>query len=191
MNTPNKLTIVRILLAPVFMLLLLWPFPGHFFAAFAVFAIASLTDMLDGKLARRNNQITDFGKFLDPIADKMLTTAAFLGFIQLDIGYGVVWIALLVLVREFLVSSLRMIIAGDGRVVAADIWGKAKTVCQMAAILFALFFEGVMGLIPADSPWCVPMVAFYNVLLWGSAVLTILSGANYLIKNKSYINSRK
>ena len=191
MNTPNKLTLFRMICVPVFMILLLWEFPFHYFAAWGVFALASLTDLIDGKLARRNNMVTNFGKFLDPIADKLLTTAALLGFIQLDIGVGVVWVTLIVLIREFLVSSMRMMAAGTGKVVAADIWGKVKTVFQMAAILFALLFEGIIVLIPQADIAIQIMRIFYNVLLWVSTGLTIISGVNYLIQNKNVIDHKK
>ena len=195
MNTPNRLTILRIFLVPIFMLVLLWDFPFHYFCALAVFSIASLTDMFDGQIARRRNLITDFGKFLDPIADKMLTTAAFLGFITLGNGVGMVWITLVVLIREFTVSSIRMIAAASGKVVAADIWGKAKTVCQMIGIILTLLFEGLIELFSVCFPTFTllntPLRVFYNVVLWGSAALTVVSGINYIIKNKAFIDPKK
>ena len=104
MNTPNKLTLVRIALVPFFLFLLLAEFPFHYFGAFLVFGAASLTDYFDGMLARRDNLVTDFGKFLDPIADKLLTTAALLGFVAKGIGAGTVWVVFLVLAREFLIG---------------------------------------------------------------------------------------
>ena len=106
MNLPNKLTVLRIILTPIFMLSLVWQFSYHYIVALFVFIFASLTDFFDGKIARQQGIVTDFGKFLDPLADKMLTTSAFLGFIALGIGDGAVWIAVIVLFREFLVSSL-------------------------------------------------------------------------------------
>ena len=124
MNTPNKLTIARIIATPVFVAAMLIDFPYHYLVATILFIAASLTDMIDGKMARKYNLITDFGKFLDPLADKMLTTAAFLGFIALDIGYGAVWIAFIVLFREFAVSSVRLIAStSGGKVIAAVISG--------------------------------------------------------------------
>ena len=114
-------------------------FPYHYTVALILFIAASLTDMIDGKMARKYNMITDFGKFLDPLADKMLTTAAFLGFIKMDIGWQVTWIAFIVLFREFLISSLRLVVVSSGgKVIAANIWGKCKTVSQMVGIIFAL-----------------------------------------------------
>jgi CDP-diacylglycerol--glycerol-3-phosphate 3-phosphatidyltransferase len=188
MNTPNKLTVLRMIMTPFFLWTLLWDFPFHYVVALIIFILASLTDMWDGKLARKYNLITDFGKFLDPIADKMLTTAAFLGFIQLGLGKGVVWIAFLVLMREFMVASVRMLAAAKGKVIAADIWGKVKTVVQMVAIIMVLTFEGAMELFQMVCPdftlLNTPMVVLYNVVLWASAVLTVISGVNYLVKNK-------
>lgn len=203
MNTPNKLTVLRMILTPVFMALLCCDFiPFNFFLALIVFVIASLTDMWDGKIARKHNLITDFGKFLDPIADKILTTAAFLGFIALGIGWGVEWITFIILLREFCVSSVRMIVAAKGTVIAADKWGKIKTVVQMIAIITTLAFEGIIDIMMkivewADLKWmevaatviAVPMEILYNILLWASAVLTVISGVNYLIKNKEAIFS--
>lgn len=191
MNTPNKLTILRMALVPVFLALLLVELPMHYFAAFLVFAAASLTDYFDGKLARRDNLVTDFGKFLDPIADKLLTTAALLGFLAEGIGWGTVWVIFVVLAREFLVSSLRMISAARGTVLAADIWGKIKTVFQMIAILVILFFQGVLEL-TGTSLWLYTVCQWgYTVLLWVSAILTAASGVNYLVKNKECIDWRK
>jgi CDP-diacylglycerol--glycerol-3-phosphate 3-phosphatidyltransferase len=189
MNTPNKLTLIRMILTPFFLLSLLWQFPFHYFVALGIFVLASLTDMWDGKLARKYNLITDFGKFLDPIADKMLTTAAFLGFILLDLGVGVIWITFLVLMREYMVASVRMLAAAKGTVIAADIWGKVKTVVQMVAIIMVLTFEGFMDVFarfcPSFTMLNTPMVVLYNILLWASAILTVISGINYLVKNKN------
>lgn len=198
MNTPNKLTVLRIILVPVFMILLLWQFKFHYLAALVVFVAASLTDMFDGKIARKYNIITNFGKFLDPIADKMLTTAAFLAFIYLDLGCGVVWITLIVLIREFAVSSVRMVTASDGKVIAADKWGKAKTVCQMTAIIMVLCFEWFKEL-AADlfektqvlNTAITSMEVLYNIALWLSAILTVISGVNYLLRNRKYIDPSK
>ena len=180
------------IMTPFFLLALVWQFPYHYFVALGIFILASLTDMWDGKLARKYNLITDFGKFLDPIADKMLTTAAFLGFILLDLGYGVIWITFLVLMREFMVASVRMLAAAKGTVIAADIWGKIKTVVQMVAVIMVLTFEGAMDLFarlcPDFTMLNTPMIVLYNVALWASAVLTVISGINYLVKNKDCLD---
>ena len=118
MNLPNKLTVIRILLAPIFLLLLLWEFPFHNLTAGLVFGAAALTDMFDGKIARSRGLITNLGKFLDPLADKMLTTAAFLGF--LAAGRLDVWAVMIILTREFMVTSVRLVAAKDGTVIAAS-----------------------------------------------------------------------
>lgn len=130
MNTPNKLTVARMLATPFFVATMLIDFPYHYLVSLILFAAASLTDMIDGKMARKYNLVTTFGKFLDPLADKMLTTAAYLGFIYMFAGTKYCWqmtvIVFIVLFREFMVSSLRLITAGEGVVVAANIWGKLK-----------------------------------------------------------------
>ena len=198
MNTPNKLTIIRMVLVPIFMLLLLWQFKWHSLAALLVFIAASLTDMFDGKIARKRGLVTDFGKFLDPIADKMLTTAAFLGFICLDIGYGVVWVTLIVLLREFTVSSVRMISAARGKVIAADKWGKVKTVVQMVSIIMALTFEvlkeALMSFGVSDNilklTGTITGIAV-TAAIWISAVLTVVSCLNYIFKNKELLDPSK
>ena len=109
-----------------------------------MFALASLTDMIDGKLARRNNQITSFGKFLDPLADKIMITCALIGFVSLDLISP--WFAVIILVREFLVTSLRLVASGQGKVIAANFWGKMKTVSQITAILVILLVEEAVSL---------------------------------------------
>ena len=194
MNTPNKLTIARMIATPVFMaLMLIEALPYRYLLALVLFTAASLTDMIDGKMARKHNLVTDFGKFLDPLADKMLTTAAFLGFIQLGIGVGITWITFVVLIREFLITSLRLVSAGKGNVIAANIWGKLKTVSQMVAVIAAIggkylltFFEDLNSNLLVCT---VDLVT--TVLLWISAVLTIVSGVIYVIQNKDFIDPKK
>ena len=129
MNLPNKLTLMRIILTPIFMAVLYWGFPGADYAALAIFIIASLTDLLDGKIARKYNLVTDFGKFADPLADKILVTAAMLWFVEQ--GRMPAWALLVVLLREFAVSGLRMIASDKGRVIAAGWSGKVKTAATM------------------------------------------------------------
>lgn len=199
MNLPNKLTVIRIVLTPLFMVALLLDFKFHFLTALVIFVAASLTDLFDGKIARARNLVTDFGKFLDPLADKMLTTAAFLGFIALDIGAGAVWIAFIVLFREFAISSIRLIAStAGGKVIAANIWGKLKTVFQMIAIIFALTakqFIEIISMLGVDTN----TVALYDswlgivttVLLWVSAVLCIVSGVIYIVDNKDFVSHTK
>ncbi len=191
MNLPNKLTVLRICMTPFFLVALLYNFPHHHLVALLIFAAASLTDMIDGNIARSRNLITDFGKFLDPLADKMLTTAAFLGFIQLNLGKGIVWITFIVLIREFLITSLRLVSAGKGTVIAANIWGKAKTVSQMAAIILTIFGQYLLYLLPENIvlTLCVDLIT--NISLWISAVMTVISGVIYLVQNGKYIDPKK
>ncbi|MBQ4082230.1 MAG: CDP-diacylglycerol--glycerol-3-phosphate 3-phosphatidyltransferase [Clostridia bacterium] len=199
MNLPNKLTVLRMILAPLFLALMLIDFPFHYFAALAVFIFASVTDLLDGKIARKQGIVTNFGKFLDPIADKVLTTAAFLGMMAAGMNQykGVVWIVMIILIREFAVASLRMICAAEGEVIAADYFGKLKTVMQMVAIIMVLAFEAFKPVLAMLLHTEITSVLFLgmdilaNVVLWVSAVLTLLSGINYLVKNRKMIDYRK
>ena len=138
MNTPNKLTVLRMILVPFFVAALLAgnSLPHHNLIAFILFAAASYTDHLDGKLARSRNLITTFGKFMDPLADKIMVISALVCFVSLDVAN--VWLVLLIIFREFMVTSVRLVAADSGVVVAANNWGKAKTVSQIAAILAVL-----------------------------------------------------
>ena len=193
MNTPNKLTIARIIATPVFMAALMIEFPYHYTVALVLFIAASLTDMIDGKMARKYGLITDFGKFLDPLADKMLTTAAFLGFIKMGIGWQVTWIAFIVLFREFLISSLRLVVVSSGgKVIAANIWGKCKTVSQMAGIIFALLAYALISDFGINgSGFILACDIIISILFWVSAVLCIISGVIYLLDSKDYIDPSK
>ena len=129
MNLPNKLTVARIILTPFYLAAMMINFEYHYLVAAIIFIVASITDFLDGKIARKNNLITTFGKLCDPVADKMLTTAALLAFMQL--GLCSVWIVMIVLTREFLVTSFRLVATSQGIVIPAGIWGKLKTASQM------------------------------------------------------------
>ena len=192
MNTPNKLTIARIIATPVFVATMLIDFPYHYLISLLLFIGASLTDMIDGKLARKYNLITDFGKFLDPLADKMLTTSALLGFVAM--GYpGALWVAFITLFREFLVSGIRLAAVADGgKVVAANMWGKAKTVSQMAAIIVILFVEWLAENVHALSGFTLNIFEWCGTgLLWISAILTVISGAIYLKDNAKFINYKE
>ena len=191
LNLPNKLTVARIIATPIFMLSLLWEFPFNNFVAMLIFIAASLTDLFDGRYARKHNMITDFGKFLDPLADKMLTTAAFIGFVAKGIGYQAVWILFIVLFREFMVSSIRLIaVSSGGKVIAANFWGKLKTVSQMTAIIYVLFAEGVKGVLGIPLLHAI-MNIFTDLFLWISAVFCIISGVIYLKDNLSLLDPRK
>lgn len=196
MNTPNKLTVARMIATPIFMaIMLIEAIPFRFLISLVLFAAASLTDMIDGKMARKYNLVTDFGKFLDPLADKMLTTSAYLGFIFVlkDTVYAwhMVAIVFIVLFREFMVSSLRLVtVSSGGKVVAANIWGKLKTVSQMVGIVLALFAYVLIGDLGMASLANVFNVII-TVLFWISAVLCIISGLIYLMGCKDCIDPNK
>ncbi|MGN8891016.1 CDP-diacylglycerol--glycerol-3-phosphate 3-phosphatidyltransferase [Dysosmobacter sp. HCP28S3_G4] len=172
MNLPNKLTLLRILLIPVFMVVLYWGFPGAGYVALAIFIIASLTDLLDGKIARARNLVTDFGKFADPLADKMLVTAAMLWFVET--GRMPAWALLIVICREFAVSGLRMLAADKGKVIAAGWSGKVKTASTMACIVLMFLVQ-----IQLLDTLCV----------WVIVLTTLYSGVEYFAKNKEVIAS--
>ncbi|MBR6407667.1 MAG: CDP-diacylglycerol--glycerol-3-phosphate 3-phosphatidyltransferase [Clostridia bacterium] len=190
MTTPNKLTIARIALSPVFLFFLLFKtMPHHYLAALLVFIAASVTDLLDGKMARRDNTITTFGKFLDPLADKVLVSCALVGMVELSLFSS--WFTVIILTREFLVTSVRLIASGKGKVIAANYWGKVKTVTQIVAIISILVFnEGLFileryfsynaGLIDVVSK----CVGIADVILISAATLaTVVSGIIYIKEN--------
>ena len=194
MNLPNKLTMSRILLIPVFMVVLYWGFPGADYVALAIFIIASLTDLLDGKIARKYNLVTDFGKFADPLADKMLVTAALLWFVEQ--GRMSAWMLLIVICREFAVSGLRMIAADKGIVIAAGWSGKVKTAATMVCIAVMLFIapmvEDAVTWMLFSSQYPVPKPAILwvdPVCTWIITLTTIYSGVEYFLKNRGVIQS--
>ena len=168
MNLPNKLTITRVICVPIFVVLFLLEF---YIWAFIVFVIASLTDMFDGKIARARNMVTNFGKIMDPLADKVLVYAAFCLFVQKGMMPG--WMLIVILAREFAVSGMRTVAASEGKVIAAGMTGKIKTVLQMFATLFLIL-----------SPYHKYLALAGKILLWASLVMTVVSGAEYIIKNK-------
>lgn len=180
MNIANKLTILRVFLVPVFIILMIPNTLGTNIAGLAVFIIASLTDLLDGHLARSRNLVTTFGKFADPLADKMLTTAAFLVFMEK--GIIGLWPIFIILVREFVVSGIRLVAAAEGKVIAASFWGKLKTVTQMVSIV-----AGILLMCISIIPVSVANV-ITAVLVWICVAFTIISGAEYVIKNRKLIN---
>lgn len=195
MNLPNKLTVLRMILVPFFVLALLWPFPHHFLIALIIFGAASYTDHLDGMLARKKNQITDFGKFMDPLADKILVISALVCFVSL--GLCDVWLVLLIIAREFMVTSIRLVAAGKGSVIAANNWGKAKTVSQIIAICVILLLQyigelgglGLVGFVTEEMA----------VLFWGigevflaiATFFAVLSGLIYLKQNWDIVKNAK
>lgn len=173
MNLPNKLTMLRVVLVPVFIAFMMIDSLWAKIIGLAVFIIASLTDLLDGKIARSRNLVTTFGKFADPLADKMLTTAAFLIFMQNEI-IGV-WAVFIILVREFAVSGIRLLAAADGKVIAAAFSGKLKTVTQMVAV--------IVGILLMCIPHFPNSVLITAILVWISVFFTIVSGIEYIAKN--------
>ena len=196
MNLPNKLTLTRIILVPVFMIFVSLTSVGgiadgtfqpvYYLIAGIVFALASITDFLDGHLARKWNMVTDFGKFADPLADKLLTTVAFIYMMRDGVCSPVV--LCIILAREFAVSGLRMVAAGakDGKVIAANMWGKVKTVLQMLTIIFYYFTVSLTGNVLGQQ--CADIA---SVLCWAVAAVTAISGIKYLWDNRSFINTAK
>lgn len=186
MNTPNKLTIIRIILAPVFLLFLLGDFiPWHYLWALIVFAVASGTDALDGHLARKHQLITNFGKFLDPLADKILVFSALIAFI--DLGFANSVAVIIMMAREFLVTSLRLVASDNGTVIAASKLGKLKTAMTMAAIVVVLCLSAICEV----SSFTVDIALISNILVWVAAAITLLSGGEYLWKNRDQFRSDK
>lgn len=181
MNTANKITLLRVLLVPVFMVFMMIDGSAFRMAALAVFILASITDAIDGYIARHYNQITTFGKFVDPLADKMLTTAAFVIFVYR--GYMSAWAVMIILAREFMVAGIRQVAVAEGKVIAASFWGKLKTVSQMVAIIAAIILMD-----PFFAPEASGLII--NILIWISVGFTVLSGADYLWKNRKLLQMK-
>ena len=198
MNLPNKLTVLRIILVPIMVLFAYLPIPGGVLGIptgmlimEAIFIIASITDKLDGYLARKNNQVTTFGKFLDPLADKILVLAAMVVLVEkLKIP---AWIPIIVLTREFIVSGFRLVaVEAGGKVIAASVWGKLKTVTQMIALIFAFidvgsFFQFVNGSL---GGYQLVINIISSVMLAISVVATIFSGWDYLRGGKDLLKNK-
>lgn len=192
MNLPNKLTIARMIMIPLFIFFFYFNFKGHYFVALAVFAIASFTDLLDGRIARRYNLVTNLGKFLDPIADKVLVSSAliviltvpsyftaFLGGWAMIVGGCCV---VVIFARELIVSGFRMVAADAGIVIAADKIGKFKTVAQDISIIMLLLFGGFYEIFGGAVG--VQVVNYIGlIMLAAAAILTVISGIYYIVKN--------
>lgn len=194
LNVPNILTIARIFITPVFLAVILMDnLPHKFLIACIIFSIGSITDVIDGHLARKNNQITNFGKFLDPIADKILTTSALLAFMSMELCN--IWIVMLVLTREFAIASVRMIAAAGGVVIPANIWGKIKTVSQMTFTILIMLLGETWEIISNANKVLfekLPDLSLIsNGLLWITAILTVISGIIYLNDSKKIIDFTK
>lgn len=176
MNLPNKITIFRIILIPFFLVFLLSGLGKDMgkYIALIIFAVASLTDMLDGKIARKYNLITNFGKFMDPIADKLLVTSAFIAFVEL--GLLPAWVVIVLIAREFIISGFRLVASDAGTVLAASKLGKLKTVFQMAMCLLLIINLDYQAVNIAEQ-----------VLIYASIVLSVISLIEYLVKNRKVI----
>lgn len=194
LNLSNIITVARIIITPVFLAVILMDSLTHrFLIACIIFTIASISDAADGYLARKNNQVTNFGKFLDPIADKVLTISALLAFMSM--GLCNIWIVMVVLTREFAIASVRMIAATNGVVIPANIWGKIKTVSQMVfTILIMLLGEAYYIVEKSNTELLVKLPdlsLISNGLLWVTGILTVISGWIYLNESKKIIDFTK
>ncbi len=173
MNIANKITLVRIFLVPVFLLFMLTDFTAYnSIIAFVVFVIATLTDKIDGTIARKYNLVTDFGKFLDPIADKLLVCSALIC-LTAD-GTIPAWITIVIIGREFIISAFRLVCADTGKTVAASWWGKSKTIAQMVTIIVLLLNIAQLKILE-------------DILIYVSLVLTVVSLVDYFLKNKEVL----
>ncbi|MBO4733616.1 MAG: CDP-diacylglycerol--glycerol-3-phosphate 3-phosphatidyltransferase [Clostridia bacterium] len=198
MNIPNKLTLSRAIITPVFLaVMLIDKIPFNYTAALILFIVASVTDYLDGKIARSKNIVTNFGKILDPVADKMLTTAAFLGFTVImpteNYTVQVAVMTFIILFREFIVASVRLIaVSGESKkVIPANMWGKLKTVSQMICIIVGLSAYSVKEILPACSQASDIAVISFLVLGWISVFFTAVSGIIYVYVSRDLIDNTK
>lgn len=179
MNTPNKLTLLRVIMVPIFM----WAITaGYYVAAVVIFILASLTDQLDGHLARKNNQVTTFGKLMDPLADKILTISALVCLLSIGADFINSWVVMIIIARELIVTGIRQLAMGENTVIAASSWGKAKTVSQMAALI-AVMLDLVFPLRVGEAFYT--CLTFWLVTL--AVVLTVYSGIDYIVKNRHLI----
>ena len=177
-NLPNQLTIGRVCAIPLFIILLMM---GFRVAATVLFLLAAFTDMLDGKIARKYNLVTNFGKLMDPLADKLLTMAAFVCLVEL--GDIPAWMVVVILGREFIITGMRQVAAAEGIVIAAGWSGKIKTVCQMIAIPLLMLNNWPCSMLPFNLP-------LDQIALWAALVMTIWSGTEYIIKNKQVFSMK-
>ncbi|NBI90510.1 CDP-diacylglycerol--glycerol-3-phosphate 3-phosphatidyltransferase [Lachnospiraceae bacterium] len=178
MNLPNKLTILRVVMIPFFVLFMVVPLTGEGdkWIALALFIMASLTDLLDGHIARKYNLITNFGKFMDPLADKLLVCSALICLVEL--GRIPSWMVIVIIAREFIISGFRLIASDNGVVIAASYWGKFKTTFQMVMICLMIANLGALHLVT-------------DIVMWIALLLTVISLMDYLIKNKEIMKETK
>lgn len=176
MNLPNKLTVLRVLMIPFFVVFMLTDLGGSYgkYIALAIFCVASLTDMLDGKIARKYNLVTNFGKFMDPLADKLLVGSAMICLIPA--GKLAAWIVIVIISREFIISGFRLVASDSGIVIAASYWGKFKTVSQMVMIILLILDLPGYGVYIAEQ-----------VIIWVALILTVVSLIDYIAKNKQVL----
>lgn len=176
MNLPNKLTVIRVALIPFFVAFMLADFAGDMskYIALTIFCIASFTDFLDGYIARKNNLVTNFGKFMDPLADKLLVCSAMICLVET--GRLSAWIVIIIISREFIISGFRLVASDNGIVIAASYWGKFKTVFQMLMIIVLILNVGNTISVIVE-----------NILIYSSLVLTIVSLVDYIVKNKGVL----
>ncbi len=186
MNLPNKLTLLRVFLIPFFIFFVLTDYVGAAspWIALGIFAVASLTDMLDGKIARKYNLITNFGKFMDPLADKLLTCSAMICFIEKDIMPS--WVVIIIIAREFIISGFRLIASDNGVVIAASMWGKVKTVFQMIMVILMIVYNA-KAYVPALDVLKLPVL----IVMYIALALTVISLIDYLVKNKDVMKDQK
>lgn len=187
MNTPNKLTVFRVILIPFFMAFYLMESTWALCVALGIFAIATLTDRLDGHIARKKNLVTTFGKLMDPLADKILVMAAFICFVQKDIPFVNAAVVVIILARELIVTGVRLIAMGENAVIAASIWGKAKTVSQFVLAIAVMVFEIAERFLPQFTPIFDIAVLIFVIV---AVLLTIMSGVDYICKSKKYLTFR-
>ena len=195
MNLPNKLTLVRCILTPIFLACVVIDFPFHYAVALLVFIVASLTDYFDGQIARKRNLVTNLGKFLDPLADKALTTAAYIGFVQMISSRTLPWALFIILAREFAVTSVRLLAAKDGVVVAASFAGKLKTVMQMVSIIYMLAFKQIVRLNVVRQAIGNGGILWGSriglALIWVAVIATVVSGIQYIWQLRHYFKEEK
>ena len=180
MNLPNKLTLARVILVPFLVLFLLTGFGGEAnrYICILIFVAASLTDWFDGYMERKNNLITNFGKFMDPLADKLLVCSALICMIELKRLPA--WIVLIIIAREFIISGFRLVAAENGVVIAANMWGKYKTATQMIMIILLILDSDIQAL-----------QVITQILVWVSLALTIISLVTYIVQNKKVLTMQK
>ena len=177
MNLPNKLTVLRVIMVPFFVFFMLTDVGGaaNKWIALALFIVASLTDMLDGKIARKYNLVTNFGKFMDPLADKLLVCSAMICLVEM--GKLPAWIVIVIISREFIISGFRLIASDNGRVIAASYWGKFKTTFQMLMICLMIADISALSAVTA-------------AVMWIALILTVVSLVDYLVKNRDVLSEQ-